>query len=66
MHESQGSTVHYAAVNLGSKLLADGQVYVAVSRVRSLDGLEINELDFSKLTGTQPCKNNASAELQRL
>jgi ATP-dependent exoDNAse (exonuclease V) alpha subunit len=41
----QGSTVDHAVIDLDSDLFASGQVYVALSRVRSLEGLQIVELD---------------------
>lgn len=66
VHKMQGSTVDYAVIDLGSALFADGQAYVALSRVRSLEGLLILELDCSKLTGKKSCNNNALQEMDRL
>jgi len=49
VHQMQGCTLDSAVVYLGSLLFQDGQAYVALSRVkssrvRSLDGLRIEEL----------------------
>ncbi|KMQ83612.1 atp-dependent dna helicase pif1-like protein [Lasius niger] len=66
VHKMQGCTVDNAVVFLGSKLFAKGQAYVALSCVRSLNGLRIEELDLSKLTGLTPCNEAALDEMKRM
>ena len=39
IHKSQGATYDRAAVNLGTKEIALGLTYVALSRVKSFSGL---------------------------
>ncbi|GBN09263.1 hypothetical protein AVEN_188312-1 [Araneus ventricosus] len=66
VHKMQGSTVDYAVIYLGRKLFVAGQAYVALSLVKSLDGLLIEELGCSKLTGKVPCNNEALEEMDRM
>lgn len=40
-HNCQGSTLDYAICNLGQSIFAEGQAYVALSRLRNLSGLYI-------------------------
>ena len=41
IHKSQGSTYDRAIIDLGPRAFAPGQTYVALSRLRSLDGLHL-------------------------
>jgi len=49
IHKSQGATLPIAEINIGSSIFAPGQVYVAVSRVKSLEGLYLTEFNPSKI-----------------
>jgi ATP-dependent exoDNAse (exonuclease V) alpha subunit len=66
VHKMQGTTVEQAVIYLGRQLFKEGQAYVALSRVRSLSGLLIEELDCSKLTGKTPCNILALEEMVRM
>ena len=56
IHKSQGSTLSSVITNL-SGVFCDGQVYVTLSRVRSLDGLYLEDIDFDKITCDQRVKS---------
>ncbi len=47
-HKSQGSTLDFAIVDL-SNIFAYGQGYVAISRVKTLEGLSISRINYEKI-----------------
>jgi ATP-dependent DNA helicase PIF1 len=49
IHKSQGLTLDNAIIDIGSNIFADGQTYVALSRVKSLGGLYLTSFDCSKI-----------------
>jgi ATP-dependent DNA helicase PIF1 len=49
VHKSQGMSIDIAEVDIGSNIFEYGQTYVALSRVRSLDGLYIIKFDPDKI-----------------
>jgi ATP-dependent DNA helicase PIF1 len=49
IHKSQGLTIDYCAVDIGSSIFAAGQAYVALSRVRNLESLFILSYDPKKI-----------------
>jgi ATP-dependent DNA helicase PIF1 len=48
VHKMQAVTLDYAKIDL-SRVFAPGQVYVALSRVRTLEGLSIVDIDVSRI-----------------
>lgn len=62
----QGCTADYAVVYLTYRLFAAGQAYVAVKCESSMDGVGIEELECSKLTGRVSCNDDTLDEMIRL
>ena len=48
IHKSQGLTLDSAIIDIGKDIFADGQSYVALSRLKSLDGLYLINYDHNK------------------
>lgn len=49
IHKSQGATLDTAMVDIGHNVFENGQVYVALSRVKSLDGLYISYFEPQRI-----------------
>ena len=49
IHKAQGATLDVAEIDIGSGIFECGQTYVALSRVRSLEGLYLNSFDPTKI-----------------
>ena len=53
IHKVQGLSLDAAVIDLGPKVFEDGMAYVALSRVRTLDGVAIIDLVSSKIKASQ-------------
>lgn len=49
IHKSQGATLDHAEIDIGRGIFECGQTYVALSRVKSLDGLYLRSFDPNKI-----------------
>jgi ATP-dependent DNA helicase PIF1 len=49
IHKSQGASLDSAEIDLGNDIFEAGQFYVALSRVKYLEGVFLSELEFSKI-----------------
>lgn len=57
IHKIQGATLTMAEIDVGGDIFACGQTYVALSRVRDLDGLYLSQFD--------PCKIKTNARVRK-
>ena len=53
VHKSQGLSLKVAVVDAGNTMFSNGQIYVALSRVTSLDGLHLINFDPSSLKASK-------------
>ena len=49
IHKAQGLTLENAIIDIGSNIFAYGQTYVALSRLKSLEGLYLTSFDYLKI-----------------
>lgn len=56
IHKAQGATLEMAEINIGPGIFENGQSYVALSRVKDLDGLYIKSLDPWGITASPKVK----------
>lgn len=56
IHKSQGMSIDLVKADLGSKIFTDGQLYTALSRVRSLEGLSLIAIDFDSVLVSKKVK----------
>ena len=54
IHRAQGMTLDCVELDLGDDIFADGQFYTALSRVRSIKGMSISQLNLQGATMCHP------------
>jgi len=57
IHKSQGATLDVAEIDVGSCIFECGQTYVALSRVKSLEGLYLTSYDVNKIRVNKKVKD---------
>tara|TARA_B100000902_G_scaffold400020_1_gene474630 strand:+ start:957 stop:2279 length:1323 start_codon:yes stop_codon:yes gene_type:complete len=57
IHKSQGVTLELAQIDVGSSIFECGQTYVALSRVKSVNGLFLTAFDIQKIKINRRVKN---------
>jgi ATP-dependent DNA helicase PIF1 len=49
IHKSQGSTLTHAEIDVGNDIFEYGQTYVALSRVKTIDGLQLSSFNVNNI-----------------
>ena len=49
IHKAQGVTLEVADIDAGSHIFECGQTYVALSRVKNIEGLRLSSFDYRKI-----------------
>ena len=49
IHKSQGASLDMAEIDIGEGIIECGQTYVALSRIKSLEGLYLKRFDYKKI-----------------
>lgn len=56
IHKAQGVTLDAAIMDIGKNIFEYGQTYVALSRVKTLEGLYLTSFDYSKIVANPKVK----------
>jgi ATP-dependent DNA helicase PIF1 len=56
IHKAQGKTLDFAEIDVGNNVFECGQTYVALSRVKSLDGLYLTSFNYQKILTNKKVK----------
>jgi ATP-dependent DNA helicase PIF1 len=56
IHKSQGVTLDAAIMDIGKNIFEYGQTYVALSRVKTLEGLYLTSFDYTKIAANPKVK----------
>lgn len=49
IHKAQGMSLEYVQTDIGSSIFEYGQAYVVLSRIKNIDGLSLNNIDYNKI-----------------
>ncbi len=49
IHKAQGMSLEYVKTDIGSSIFEYGQAYVVLSRIKTIDGLSLINIDYSKI-----------------
>ena len=57
IHKSQGLSLDRASIDIGEGIFECGQTYVALSRIKSLEGLYLTSFDYSRIKVNKSVQN---------